>query len=114
MSRCTPHLPPMPPTCPALRSHTTSLPPTRVIDRLAKNKSVSGCPPDISNAIRFPRAAARWFWAHLFSSVLHAKMAGRSPEAPHYKTKPGAKAYAEGKRLWKNDDPVDRNLQGPN
>jgi hypothetical protein len=60
--------------------------------------------------MRFPRAAARWFLAHLFSSMPHAEMAGWSPEAPHYKTRSGAKEYAEEKRLWKNDDPVDRNL----
>jgi hypothetical protein len=60
-----------------------------------------------------PAGRGSWFLAHLFSSMLHAKMAGWSPEAPHYKTKPGAEEYAEGKRLWKNNDPVDRNLQGP-
>jgi hypothetical protein len=43
--------------------------------RSISEKSVSGCPPDISNAMKFPRAAARWFWAHLFSSMPHAKMA---------------------------------------
>jgi hypothetical protein len=60
--------------------------------------------------VRGPRLAG--FWLIFFHRCPMPKWRGgaRKRRTIH---KASAKEYAEGKRLWKNDDPVDRNLQGP-